>query len=140
MERAGHVVLDGVVDPDSWASYKVTTSNGLFHAFSHPFQVVRPTIADADKTCDVFGDACIQAGKARCKLLEFLDDGAKLQDMVKLVADAHDVRPLFSWGMHLRYFNPLDRGKVARSRLHWNPCFAWSNNGYVSFLLAQTFR
>jgi pimeloyl-ACP methyl ester carboxylesterase len=73
-ERAGHVILDGVPDPQSWASYKLG----------------RPTIADAEKTCNVFGDLCVAAGKDNCKLLDLLDEGAKLEDMQKLVANGHD--------------------------------------------------
>jgi pimeloyl-ACP methyl ester carboxylesterase len=73
-ERAGHVILDGVVDPESWVTYKLA----------------RPTLADADKTYAAFADACAQAGKARCKLLEFLPDGAQGPDVVRLLDDAHD--------------------------------------------------
>lgn len=87
------MILDGVIDPGTWASYKVAASNALFHTFSYLFQSARPTVGDAEKTCNVFGDACVQAGKERCKLLDLLDDGATLQDMQKLVANGHDVRP-----------------------------------------------
>ena len=140
MQRAGHVILDGVIDPGSWASYKVTASNKLFHTFSYPLQLGRPTIADAEKTCNVFGDACVQAGKDNCKLLDLLNDGAKLGDMQKLVADGHDVRIFFPRGIYLKYLNPPDCGKVATSQLHQTPHFAWPNDGYASFPLAQTLR
>ena len=122
MQRAGHVVLDGVVDPESWVSYKVTASKAVFHTFSYPFQAIRPSLTDAEKTYSVFADACVQSGRARCKLLEFLSDGAKGPDIVKLLDDAHDVRSLLPCrGRISSISTPPDRGKAATRRVHPNP-------------------
>jgi hypothetical protein len=60
-------------------------------ALSYPFQTLRTSLTDSEKTYSGFSDACAASGKAGCKLVELVGDGAKGQDITKLLDDAHDV-------------------------------------------------
>ncbi|KAF9644641.1 hypothetical protein BDM02DRAFT_3121546, partial [Thelephora ganbajun] len=62
--NTGHVILDGVVDPTGWVSFK--TYSGLT-------------------------DACAKAGRAGCKFIEFTGDDASGHDVKALLNYAHDV-------------------------------------------------
>jgi len=74
-ERAGHVILDGVIDPTIWISYKF----------------LRPSLVDIEETYSGLADGCAAAGRAGCKLIEFTGDGASGDDVKNLINDAHDV-------------------------------------------------
>ncbi|KAF9793484.1 hypothetical protein BJ322DRAFT_132608 [Thelephora terrestris] len=74
-KRAGHVILDGVIDPDLWVSYK------LLHS----------SLADTEKTYSGLTDGCAAAGSAGCKLAEITGDGASGDDVKNLINDAHDM-------------------------------------------------
>ena len=89
------MILDGVVDPKTWVSYKVTAQKTLSGTLSYPFQTLRTSLADAEKTYSAFTNACAASGKAGCKLVELVGDGATGQDILKLLDDAHDVGLLF---------------------------------------------
>lgn len=74
-ERAGHVILDGVVDPKIWLSYKF----------------LRSSLADSEKTYCGLTDGCAKAGRAGCKLVEITGDGATGDDIKVLINNAHDL-------------------------------------------------
>ncbi|KAF9793491.1 Alpha/Beta hydrolase protein [Thelephora terrestris] len=74
-ERAGHVILDGVVDPNTWITYKILHSS----------------LVDTEKTYSGLTDGCAVAGRAGCKLVEITGDGASGDDVKNLINDAHDV-------------------------------------------------
>ena len=84
-----------MIDPKVWVTYKVTTHLALSSTLSYPFQTLRTLLADAEKTYSAFTNACAASGKAGCKLVELVGDGATGQDILKLLDDAHDVGLLF---------------------------------------------
>ncbi|KAF9646745.1 alpha/beta-hydrolase [Thelephora ganbajun] len=73
-ERAGHVILDGVVDPNTWVSHKI----------------LRTALIDGEKTYSALTDACAASGKAGCRLVELVGDHATGPDIKRLLNDAHD--------------------------------------------------
>ena len=99
-------------------SYKVTTQIALPDTLSDPFQTLRTSLTDAEKTYSAFTDACAASGKAGCKLVEFVGDGATGPDILKLLDDAHDVG-LFFCGQRISIKSPnlLDRTTAAASRI-----------------------
>ncbi|KAF9644794.1 alpha/beta-hydrolase, partial [Thelephora ganbajun] len=90
-ERAGHVTLDGVVDPTAWTSYKVTSDTAV---------LLRLSLADVEKTYSGLADGCAKAGRAGCKLIEFTGDNASGDDVKTLLDYAHDV---IAWLFGLLY-------------------------------------
>jgi pimeloyl-ACP methyl ester carboxylesterase len=74
-ERAGHMILDGVVDPTTWISYKF----------------LRPSLVDTEETCFGMADACIAGGSAGCKLMNFIGDDGDRNDIAALLNGAHDL-------------------------------------------------
>ena len=118
MQRAGHVILDGVVDPESWASFKVTPSEALSGTLAHLFQVVRPPLIDAEKTYSAFADRCAASGKARCGLIDFIGGYAKGSDIRKLIDDGQDVRHFSPYRGYVSNTSTpsLDLNKVVETR------------------------
>ncbi|KAF9644793.1 alpha/beta-hydrolase [Thelephora ganbajun] len=119
-ERAGHVILDGVVDPTAWTSYKL----------------LRLSLADAEKTHSGLTDGCAKAGRAGCKLIEFTGDNASGDDVKTLLDYAHDViLELYRDG----YSVPLAPGfiKAELFNLLYSPTI-WSQyvNSYVYDVVA----
>jgi len=92
MQRAGHVILDGVVDPTIWMSYKVTFNTAVVGSSSHlPHQFLRPSLMDTEAACFGLADACVAAGTAGCKLMEFVPNATTEADMAALLTGVHDV-------------------------------------------------
>ena len=92
MQRAGHVILDGVVDPSAWISHKVSLNVTTAGIVAHPWhQSLRSFLVDTEKTYSGLTDGCAAAGRAGCKLIEITGDGATGDDVKNLINDAHDV-------------------------------------------------
>ena len=92
MQRAGHVVLDGVDDPNSWISYKVVFDALVVKSAPHLLhQFLHSSLVDAEKTYSGLTDGCAAGGRAGCKLVEITGDGASGDDVKNLINDAHDV-------------------------------------------------
>ena len=92
MQRAGHVILDGVVDPNIWITYKVIFDSPMVGTASHlQRQFLHPSLADIEKTYSGLTDGCVAGGSAGCKLVEITGDGASGDDVKNLINDAHDV-------------------------------------------------
>ena len=54
-------------------------------------QWLHSSLADTEKTFSGLTDACADAGKAGCKLIEFTGDDASGDDVKALLNNAHDV-------------------------------------------------
>ena len=87
------MILDGVVDvPNTWISYKVTSGAFVVQSSSHLYhQWSRSSFADSEKSYSGLTDACAAAGRAGCKLIEFIGDGASGDDVKALLNNVHDV-------------------------------------------------
>ena len=86
------MILDGVVDPTVWISYKVTLNATVMGISSHlPHQLLRSSLVDTEATCFGLADACVTAGRAGCKLMEFVPNATTEAEMAALLTGAHDV-------------------------------------------------
>ena len=98
MQRVGHVILDGVVDPTAWVTYKVTFDTVVMEATPHLLrQMVSHSLADSEKTYSGLTDGCAKAGRAGCKLIEITGDNASGDDVKDLLNNAHDVTLIHPW-------------------------------------------
>lgn len=89
------MVLDGVVRPDLWITYEVTSDAAAMEATSHIlFQLLPKAVADTEKTYSGLTDGCAKAGRTGCKLIEFIGDNASGNDVKTLLNYAHDVTGL----------------------------------------------
>ena len=60
--------------------------------FSHlSYQFLTPSLVDTETTCFNMADACVVAGTAGCKLMDFLPTGSDKNDVGVLLNGAHDV-------------------------------------------------
>ena len=92
VQRVGHVILDGVVDPTTWISYKVFLNIPMVEAVAHHQQkLLCSSLADAEKSYSGLADGCAAAGSAGCKLIEITGDDACGDDVKNLINDALDV-------------------------------------------------
>lgn len=87
------MILDGVVDPNIWISYKVTSNVAdTYTAPTHPFhQTLQHSLVDTEKTFSGLTDGCAKAGRAGCKLVEITGDNATGDDVKNLITYSHDV-------------------------------------------------
>ena len=58
---------------------------------SHLLQFLQYSLSDTEKTYSGLTDGCATAGRAGCKLVEIVGDGASGDDVKNLINDAHDV-------------------------------------------------
>ena len=54
-------------------------------------QTLHSSLTDTEKTYSGLTDGCAAAGRAGCKLVEIVGDGASGDDVKNLINDAHDV-------------------------------------------------
>ena len=54
-------------------------------------QLLHSALTDTEKTYSGLTDGCAAAGRAGCKLVEFIGDFASGDDVKNLINDAHDV-------------------------------------------------
>ena len=91
------MILDGVVDPTGWGSFKVTFDTTVvetpFHLSS---KLLGPSLMDAEKTYSGLTNACAAAGRAGCKLVEFTGDNST----------GDDVKALLNYALDVIYFFP----------------------------------
>ena len=86
------MILDGVVDPTIWITYKVTFNTAIVITSSHlSHQMLRRSLVDTEKTFSGLTDGCAAAGRAGCKLIELTGDNANGDDVKALLNHAHDV-------------------------------------------------
>ena len=86
------MILDGVVDPTIWISYKVAFTPSMVGTSSHLWdQFLHSALVDTEKTYSGLTDGCAAAGKAGCKLIELTGDNASGDDVKTLLDNTHDV-------------------------------------------------
>ena len=86
------MVLDGVVDPTIWISYKVIFDAAVMETCSHLWdQLLSRSIVDSEKTYFGLTNGCAAGGRAGCKLIEFIGDNASGDDVKALLEYVHDV-------------------------------------------------
>ena len=86
------MILDGVVDPTIWISYKVLPYATVVETSTHlPHKFLRPSLVDTEATFFGLADACVTAGSAGCKLMEFVPNATTGADVAGLLTGAHDV-------------------------------------------------
>ena len=88
------MILDGVVDPTGWVSFEVMFDAPVMGTppdLSAALQLLYSSLADTEKTYSGLTDGCAKAGRAGCKLIEFIGDNASGDDVKALLDYAHDV-------------------------------------------------
>ena len=90
---------------------------------SHLLQFLQYSLDDTEKTYSGLTDGCAAAGRAGCKLVEIVGDGASGDDVKNLINGAHDVvkflpRPV----IQLTFIIITSGGSPALSRRIRSPC------------------
>ena len=137
VQRAGHIILDGVLYHDIWVSYKVSSTLLSYTLSTHLFhKTLQSSLVDIEKTFSGLADGCAKAGKAGCKLIEITGDNATGDDVRTLITYSHDViysllyvvdtaADYFLIAASLRDLSPRTSGS--------HP--AWRRQGYCSLIL-----
>ena len=82
------------MDPTGWVSFEVTFDApvmGIPPDLSVVLQLLYSALADTEKTYSGLTDGCAKAGRAGCKLIEFIGDNSSGDDVKALLDYVHDV-------------------------------------------------
>ena len=112
------MILDGVVDPTEWITYKVIFSAAA-ETYSHLlYQFLHYSLADTEKTYSGLTGGCAKAGRAGCKLAEFIGGNPTGNDVKAFVNYIHDVSDLPSGlGNQNDLFSALVEPRALSSRI-----------------------
>lgn len=92
----GRVIIDGVGDPSVWGKVEV----GRFNFFPYitgdrltrnASKLMHSMLTDVETVFLGFSNTCASAGRAGCKLLALLHQGATGEEVKRLIEDSHDV-------------------------------------------------